>query len=105
MKAELGGSKMKDNRNNYMPQMFPFANMQNMAQMGTVPGNAMMYPNYMNGNYSNLDSRVSALEKKVKVLENRISRLESPYQNNQGNNIPYQTTQNDNNYNGEMYMM
>lgn len=96
---------MKDNRNNYMPQMFPFPNMQNMAGMGTMPGNAMMYPNYMNTNYSALDNRVSALEKKVKVLENRISRLESPYQNNQGNNIPYQTTQNNDNYNGEMYMM
>ncbi len=97
---------MKDNRNNYVPQMFPFANMQNMAQMGTIPGNAMMYPNYMNNNYSNIENRISALEKKVKVIENRISRLETPYQNNQNNtNIPYQTTQNNENYNGEMYMM
>lgn len=97
---------MKDNRNNYAPQMFPFLNMQNMAQMGTVPSNNMMYPNYMNNNYNNIENRLSSLEKKVKALENRISRLENPYQTTQNNtNIPYQTTQNNDNYNGEMYMM
>lgn len=103
---------MKDDRNAYMPQMFPFANMQNMAQMGTLPTNMMMFPNYMNTN-NNLDNRVSALEKKVKVLENRISRLETPYQNTNSQNyqntqsgqMSYQTTQSNDNYNGEMYMM
>lgn len=100
---------MKEERN-YVPQMFPFANMQNMAQMGTLPTNMMMFPNYMGGNYNNFENRLNALEKKVKVLENRISRLETPYQNSnlqnsQNGQMPYQTTQNNENYNGEMYMM
>lgn len=100
---------MKSERNNFMPQMMPF------PQGGMMPTNTMMFPNYMNDNYSNLDNRVNSLEKKVKVLENRISRLETPYQNNtsmqynQNQNTqgmsPYQTTQNNTGYNGEMYMM
>lgn len=101
---------MKSERNNFMPQMTPF------PQGGMMPTNMMMFPNYMNDN-SSLDSRISMLEKKVKVLENRVSRLEGPYQNNnaqnymqnqgqnQNMNTPYQTTQNNNSYNGEMYMM
>ena len=85
---------MKNERNTFMPQM-PFPGFNNM------PSNMMMFPNYMNDSCSNLD--------------NRISRLENPYQNNNQNyqapqsntqnNIPYQTTQNNGNYNGEMYMM
>lgn len=99
---------MKSDRNNYPMMPFPVNN--------GMPTNMMMYPNYLNDNYSGLDSRVSSLEKKVKTLENRISRLEAPYgnnqnygmQNNQNNNnntCPYQTTQNNSGYNGEMYMM
>lgn len=109
---------MKSDRNNPGSQMMPF-----IPTMG-MPTNMMMFPNFMNDNYSNLDNKVSTLEKKVKVLENRISRLENPYQNantqnyqapgvsmqNQNNQVtqnqvPYQTTQNNGNYNGEMYMM
>ncbi len=107
---------MRNERNAFMPQMMPF---QGMPQMGNMPTNMMMFPNYMNDNYTNLDNRVSALEKKVKVLDNRLSRLETPYQNqgmqnfqnaqNQGaqaSQTPYQTTQNNpGNYSGEMYMM
>lgn len=94
---------MKSTRNNFTPQMMPF------------PTNMMMFPNYMNDNYSNLENKITSLEKKVNTLENRISRLENPYQNNMQNfsqqpNIqntmtPYQTTQNNAGYNGEMYMM
>ena len=101
---------MKSERNNFTPQMMQF------PQGGMIPTNMMMFPNYMNDNYSNLDNRVSSLEKKVRVLENRISRLETPYQNSSGtqnytpnqnlqNATPYQTTQNNAGYNGEMYMM
>ena len=102
---------MKSDRNNLGSQMMPF-----MPNMG-MPTNMMMFPNFMNDNYSNLDNRVSTLEKKVKVLENRISRIENPYQNtniqnyqsqqtnSQNSQVPYQTTQNNGNYNGEMYMM
>lgn len=102
---------MKNNRNNFEQQV-PFVG---------FPANMMMFPNYLNDNYSNLDAKVSSLEKKIKVLENRVSRLESPYQNNtpnynamQNNQMPigqtynnsnYQSTQNNNPYNGEMYMM
>lgn len=100
---------MRSERNNYMPQMMPFNG-------GNIPTNMMMFPNFMNDNYSNLDNRINSLEKKVKVLENRISRLENPYQNanNQNYQAPqtsvqnpnqYQTTQNNAGYNGEMYMM
>lgn len=118
---------MKDNRNNLMPQMFPFANMQNMAQMGTLPTNMMMVPNFMNDNYSSLENKVNSLEKKINVLENRLSRLENPYQTTntqsyqntvtstqngtpqyqttQSGQTSYQTTQNNTGYNGEMYMM
>lgn len=94
---------MKNDRNNFMPNMAPF--------QGNMPTNMMMYPNYMNDNYNVLENKISSLEKKVKTLENRISRLETPYQNNTQNyqtpqQIPYQATQNGtNNYNGEMYMM
>ena len=93
---------MKNDRN---MGMMPFRNM-----MGGMPTNMLMFPNYMNDNYNNLDTRVSSLEKKVKVLENRISRLEVPYQNNLNTNMnsnsqtPYQSTQNTG-YNGDMYMM
>ena len=99
---------MKSERNNNIPQMMPFMGM---------PTNMMMYPNYMNDNYMNLENRINSLENKVRVLENRISRIENPYQNQntqnyqsgQNNvpqqNCPYQTTQNNNGYNGEMYMM
>lgn len=93
---------MKNDRN---MGMMPFSNM-----MGGMPTNMLMFPNYMNDNYNNLDTRVSSLEKKVKVLENRISRLEVPYQNNLNTNMnsnsqtPYQSTQNTG-YNGDMYMM
>ena len=79
---------MKNDRN---MGMMPFPNM-----MGGMPTNTLMFPNYMNVNYNNLDTRISSLEKKVKVLENRISRLEVPYQNNLNTNInsnsqtPYQ---------------
>lgn len=97
---------MKSERNNFAPQMMPF------PQGGMMPTNMMMFPNYMNDNYSNLDNRVTSLEKKVRVLENRLSRLETPYQNtgnmqsySQNNATPYQTTQNNTSYNGEMYMM
>ncbi len=102
---------MKNQRNNFMPQNMPFP-------MGAnVPFNMMMFPNYMNDNYNNLDNRLSSLEKKVNVLENRISRIENPYQstntqsyqntvtNTQTQTSPYQTTQNNTGYNGEMYMM
>ena len=89
---------MKNDRN---MGMMPFPNM-----MGGMPTNMLMFPNYMNDNYNNLDTRVSSLEKKVKVLENRISRLEVPDQNNLNSNsqTPYQSTQNTG-YNGDMYMM
>ena len=93
---------MKNDRN---MGMMPFHNM-----MGGMPTNMLMFPNYMNDNYNNLDTRISSLEKKVKVLENRISRLEVPYQNNLNTNMnsnsqtPYQSTQNTG-YNGDMYMM
>ena len=93
---------MKNDRN---MGMMPFPNM-----MGGMPTNMLMFPNYMNDNYNNLDTRVFKLEKKVKVLENRISRLEVPYQNNLNTNMnsnsqtPYQSTQNTG-YNGDMYMM
>lgn len=93
---------MKNDRN---MGMMPFPNM-----MGGMPTNMLMFPNYMNDNYNNLDTRIFSLEKKVKVLENRISRLEVPYQNNLNTNInsnsqtPYQSTQNTG-YNGDMYMM
>lgn len=102
---------MKSDRNNFTPQMMPFPG------MGGMPTNMMMFPNYMNDNYSNLENRVNALEKKVKVLENRLSRIENPYQNTntqsyqntvtntQTQTSPYQTTQNNTGYNGEMYMM
>ena len=70
---------MKNDRN---MGMMPFPNM-----MGGMPTNMLMFPNYMNDNYNNLDTRVSSLEKKVKVLENRISRLEVPYQNNLNTNM------------------
>lgn len=105
---------MKNERNAYMPQMMPISNMQGMPpQMGNMPTNMMMFPNYMNGNYNSLENRVNALEKKVKVLENRLSRLETPYQNtgmqncpnSQNQQVPYQTTQNNENFSGEMYMM
>lgn len=99
---------MRSERNNNMPQMMPFMGM---------PTNMMMFPNYMNDNYSNLENRVNTLENKVRVLENRISRIENPYQNTstqsyqntvtntQTQTAPYQTTQNNTGYNGEMYMM
>ena len=104
---------MKSDRNNFMPQSMPFPG------MGNMPMNMMMFPNYMNDSCSNVENRVSALEKKIKVLENRISRIENPYQNtniqnfqdtnanmnNQQMNMPYQTTQNNAGYNGEMYMV
>lgn len=112
---------MKSDRNNITPQMMPFPG------MGNMPTNMMMFPNFMNDNYSSLETRVSSLEKKVKVLENRLSRLENPYQttntqsyqntvtNTQGGGpqyqttqsgqTSYQTTQNNPGYNGEMYMM
>lgn len=102
---------MKSERNNFTPQMMPFPG------MGNMPTNMMMFPNYMNDNYTSLDNRISSLEKKVKVLENRISRIENPYQNTntqsyqntvtntQTQTSPYQTTQNNTGYNGEMYMM
>ena len=100
---------MKDQRCNFNGGMMPF--------VSGMPTNMMMFPNFMNDNYSNLENKVNSLEKKVRVLENRISRLENPYQNNnmqnyqtpqgniQNNDLPYQTTQNNSNYNGEMYMM
>ncbi len=98
---------MRNDRQNVNNQMFPFP--------GMMPTNMMMFPNYMNDNYSSLDNRVSTLEKKVKVLENRIQRLENPYgttntqtyQNTVTNTqtTPYQTTQNNAGYNDEMYMM
>lgn len=31
--------------------------------MGGMPTNMLMFPNYMNDNYNNLDTRVSSLEK------------------------------------------
>ena len=98
---------MKSDRNNF-PQTLPF-------NPGMMPPNMMMYPNYMNDN--TIENRLNSLEKKVKTLDTRISRLESPYSNNggfqeftqtqtsQNMTIPYQTTQNNGNYNGEMYMM
>lgn len=93
---------MKNQRNN---AMMPYG-------MGGFLNNPMMFPNFMNDNYQNVDVRLSALENKVKTLETRISRLENPYQTNQGYQnpnqnytSPYQTTQNSDNYNGEMYMM
>lgn len=96
---------MKNDRAGFMSQAAIFPN-------AAFPMNGMMFPNYMNdNNYNNLENRVSTLEKKVKNLENRISRLENPYQNNNqnyqntNNNYPYQATQNNDNYNGEMYMM
>ena len=49
---------MKNDRN---MGMMPFPNM-----MGGMPTNMLMFPNYMNDNYNNLDTRVSSLEKKVK---------------------------------------
>lgn len=101
---------MKKDRNNFFSNMFPFQN--------TMPTNMMMYPNFMNDNYNNIESKINNLEKKINNLENRISRLENPYQNNQNysNNqgyqsnqyqnipqqMPYQSTQNNN---GDMYMM
>ncbi len=98
---------MKSDRNNYMPQMMSFP--------ANVPTNMMMFPNFMNDSCSNLENRVSNLEKKVKIMESRLSRLEAPYSNNNNNNnlpnqnqiqqMPYQSTQNNANYNGEMYMM
>ena len=54
---------MKSERNNFSPQMMPFPG------MGNMPMNMMMFPNYMNDNYTSLDNRISSLEKKVKVLE------------------------------------
>ena len=99
---------MNNRNNSFMPQI-PFGM--------NFPTNMMMFPNYMNDNYGNLETRVSQLEKKVKVLENKVSRLEMPYQNNnmqnyqnnlnnnQNENVPYQTTQNNAGYNVEMYMM
>ena len=86
---------MKNERQNMNGQFFPFG----------IPSNMMMFPNYMNDNYSNLENKVSMLEKKVKVLENKVQRLENPYGMNNTQQIPYQTTQNNNNYNDEMYMM
>ena len=71
----------------------------NMGPM--PPTNMMMFPNYMNDN--NMENRVSTLEKKVDLLEKKVTRLEN--MNNQ-NIIPqYQTTQNGQNLNNEMYMM
>ena len=92
-------------RNERQNGMFPFQNM--------MPMNPMMFPNYINDNYNNIENRINNLEKKMKHIENRIQRLENPYgtnnsQNNmvnQNENMPYQTTQNYNGYNGEMYMM
>lgn len=90
-----------NNRNNNLALQTPF------GPVG-FPTNMMMFPNYMNDNYN-------ALEKRIKVLETKVSRLETLCQNQQnyqGNtnsqqndNIPYQTTQNNSLYNGEMYMM
>ena len=100
---------MKSDRNNFS-QMMPF-------QPGMMPANMMMMPGYMNDNMNNIENRISSLEKKVKTLDTRLSRLETPYptnggfqefsqtQTSQNMTIPYQTTQGNNNYNGEMYMM
>lgn len=98
---------MKSDRNSFMGAMPPFNS--------NFPANMVMFPNYLNDNYNNLDNKINSIEKKIKVLENRISRLESPYQNNmmkqpysntnQAELNPYQSTQNNNSYNGEMYMM
>lgn len=99
---------MKNDRAGFMSSNAAF------FPQGIMPTNQMMFPNYMNDNYSNLEGRVSTLEKKMKNIENRVSRLEGNYpignQNNQSyqtnsNNYPYQSTQNGENYNGEMYMM
>ena len=100
MKALLGGIKLKNERQN---GSFPFQNM--------MPINPMMFPNYMNNDFNIFENRISNLEKKFKNIENRIQRLENPYGNNNQNNMSnedsmqYQTTQNYNGYNGEMYMM
>lgn len=80
---------MKSDRQNMNMGMFPF-----------IPNN-MMFPNYMNDNYNNIDGRFNNIEKRLKQLENKVQRLENPYGNNLDNNT-YQNTQN---YNGEMYMM
>lgn len=127
MKAFFRRKVMKSERNAYGPQMMPFQGANQMPGImpgampgnmpGNIPTNMMMFPNYMNDNYSSLDNRMGSLEKKIKVLENRISRLETPYQgsNNTQNfqtpqtqsqtQPPYQATQNNGNYSGEMYMM
>lgn len=92
---------MKNDRAGFMSSAAVFPN-------GFFPTNGMMFPNYMNDNYNDLENRLSNIEKKMKNLENRITRLENPYQNKnyqaQGA-YSYQTTQNNDNYNGDMYMM
>lgn len=85
-------------KNDRQTNMFPFP--------GMMPMNQMMYPNYMNEGCQNFENRISNIEKKIKTVENRLDRLENPYgNNNQNQNLPYQTTQNGIGYNGEMYMM
>lgn len=98
---------MKSDRNPYMQQMMAFPGNTNMP--GAMPNNMMMFPNYMNES-SGIDSRINMLEKKIRVMENKIARLESTcnsnYQSGQSAlKGPYQTTQNSENYNSEMYMM
>ena len=95
---------MRNERQNMNTNMFPFP--------GMMPTNMMMFPNYMNDNCSNFDNRITNLEKKVKMLENKVQRLENPYGTNNNmeyqtnaNQAPYQSTQNNTGYNGDMYMM
>lgn len=98
---------MKNERDGFMNSSYNAG----FIPQGFIPTNPMMFPNYMNDNYSSLNERVNKLENKVRNMENRLSRLEGNYQINNQNyhqsqsNYQYQTTQNSENYNGEMYMM
>ena len=47
---------MKDQRCNFNGGMMPF--------VSGMPTNMMMFPNFMNDNYSNLENKVNSLEKK-----------------------------------------
>ena len=88
---------MKNDRDAYVNSTYSAGFMT----QGFMITNPMMFPGYMNNNCNNVNEQLKTMENKIKNIENRLSRLEGNYQTN----APYQSTQNNQNYNGEMYMM
>ena len=67
--------------NNMMPQqMLPISNSQ-------VPNNTLMgmpqmnNNNYANGQFNDMNERISRLERQVKRIDQRLTRIETPYAN------------------------